>query len=133
MFTFLDKIRSIETLGLNQKYRYIFEKRTKLLVKFSNLSIKTVICSLQLFLGIWIIYQAIFELRGIKFFLIILWLPIMYYLPRTVGSIFIIFISFIFLVTLYLQLSFRQTFDEMNNNKRGKNEVRDQHGNFFYY
>ena len=33
---------------------------------------------------------------------------------------------------VYLQLSFRQTFDEMNTNKRGKSKVRNQIGNFSF-
>ena len=130
MFTFLGKIRSTETLGLNEKYCYIFKKRTKLLVKFIIISMKTVIYPVQLFFIVWLIYQAIFKLTGIKLFQITLWLPIMYYLPRKVGFILVLFVAFICLTTNYLQLSFRQTFDEMNTNKKGKSEVPNQCANF---
>ena len=123
MFIFLDKIRSIETLDLNHKYFYIFEKRTKLLVKFFTISLKIIIFSAQIFMALAVVYLAVFKFRGLKFFLLILWLIFLKYVPRTFSSIVISFVAFICLTTIYLQLRFRQNYDEMKLYKRGKGNI----------
>ena len=110
----IEKMSSFETLELNNKNLKIFDKWTKIIWKFINICVMVGKSKFYLFGILFFLFWVINDPCLARIISSIIWLPShLLLLVRTSGAQMLFTFYYVFFVSLYLKLRFRQIYQDL--------------------